>query len=151
MSVTVKIQGMDKLMAQLAKASTEAKAGVQNAVYKGADVIRGEAVCNISRGSRSGKKYPRGKGRIHIASAPGEFPKTDFGELVANINVRPEPGAGGFAVTVGSRIQAPQGYWLETKLPSEGGRPWLAPVVKKTSPFVFNLISAAVKKAIEGK
>lgn len=147
--MTFKIDGLDKLIARLNTAGPEAKAAVRAAVHKGGERIRSDAVKSISRGGRSGKVYKRGKGRYHQASAPGEFPKTDMGELVSNITVASDVGAQGYAITVGSRIQAPQGYWLETNAPSAGGRPWLAPVVARQGKFVFQDIAQAVKAAIE--
>lgn len=40
---------------------------------------------NVSRGFRSGKIYKKRNGKFHHASAPGEYPKTDTGNLVKNI------------------------------------------------------------------
>lgn len=137
--------GKNKFDARLKRASLEARNKVEIAVNKAGHLIRSEAVKSISRGSRTGITYSRG-GISHTASARGEFPKTDTGELVTNITVEPD---GHSAITVGSRIQAPQGFWLETKEPSQGGRPWLAPVIKKHTKRVFNLVEKAVKEAIE--
>jgi len=39
---------------------------------------------NIAKGSRTGRTYKK-KSVIHQASAPGEYPKTDTGELVSSI------------------------------------------------------------------
>ena len=120
---------------------------LDRAVHKGAKLIEGEAKRGISRGGRSGNVYRRGKGVTHVASAPGELPKTDTGELVANITTeRVKEGS----YTVGSRRNAPQGFWLEVKAPQDGGRPWLRPTVKDNAKRVFLIIDDAYKKLIRG-
>lgn len=148
MKINISLLGKDKFIKQLERAGREAEKDVFAAVNKGGQLIRGEAVKSISRGARTGNVYRRGTGRTHTASAPGEFPKTDTGELVSNITVEKETRT---SVTVGSRIQAPQGYWLETKEPSQGGREWLRPTVQKNADRVFKMIGKSVEKAIEKK
>ena len=41
---------------------------------------------NVQTGSRTGQAYVRPGGKIHIASAPGEMPKSDTGILVSSIS-----------------------------------------------------------------
>jgi len=122
-----------------------------NALYstinKAGEVVRAEAVKGISKGARTGNTYKRGKGgATHTASAEGEMPKTDTGNLVNNITVER---AGRYAIEVGSRIQAPEGYWLETKEGSQGGRPWLAPTFSKNAKRIEAMIAKTVKKVVE--
>lgn len=140
------LTGKDAFASKISRASVSAQQDVQRAVNKAGQLVRSEAVKEISKGSRSGKQYKRGN-KYHVASAPGEFPKTDTGDLVSNITVEPD---GPLSITVGSRVQAPQGYWLETKESSQGGRPWLGPIIRKRQKSIFDLVQRAVKKAIEG-
>jgi len=39
----------------------------------------------VSRGGGGGRTYRRGRGRVHRASAPGEYPATDTGRLVNSV------------------------------------------------------------------
>ena len=129
------------------KLVTGSDGSLYKAVNKGGQRIRTEAVKAISKGARSGKTYKRGS-KTHQASAAGEFPKTDTGNLVNNITVERD---GKHAVTVGSRIQAPEGYWLETKELSQGGRRWLEPIFNKNKKKIVADIAKVVKKAVEGQ
>jgi len=38
-------------------------------------------------GPKSGREYPRGGGKTHVASAPGEAPAIDYGTLINSIAV----------------------------------------------------------------
>jgi hypothetical protein len=93
-----------------------------------ANDTRNSAVEGIQGGGRSGKVYKR-RSITHQASAPGEFPKTDTGELANNITVRKN----GFAdYDAGSRQQAPHGFWLEFGTRFMAKRPWLTPSFNET-------------------
>lgn len=48
---------------------------------------RNRFIQSVSRtvGTRSGATYRRGRRRIHVASAPGQYPATDSGRLVSSI------------------------------------------------------------------
>ena len=79
------------------------------------------------QGGRAGRFYKK-KSVVHHASAAGEFPKTDTGELVSNINVRK---IGKKDYDVGSRLGAPHGFWLEYGTRNMAARPWLRPSFDK--------------------
>lgn len=86
-----------------------------------------EAVRSIQRGGRSGRTYKR-RGITHTASAAGEPPKSDTGQLVQNITVERHSKAD---YTVGSRKGAPHGFWLEFGTRFMEARPWLKPAYDK--------------------
>lgn len=50
--------------------------------------VSNQASANVLKGSKTGRLYKRGKKRYHQASAPGESPASDSGDLV--ISIRPE-------------------------------------------------------------
>lgn len=88
--------------------------------------IEGDARESILRGpARTGKHYRRKQGRIHVASAEGEPPKSDTGQLAGSIHS--ERVLKGVAV-VGSLVK--HGAELEEKMK----RPWLQPAVDKNMP-----------------
>lgn len=74
------------------------------------------------RKGEAGKRKGRKAFKKHVASAQGQFPASDTGQLVRNITMEKE--SDGY--TVGSRKGAPHGFFLEMKSPSRGGRPWLS-------------------------
>jgi len=113
----------------------------QKAISDVAFKVEGDAKYNIQTGSRSGKSYRRGN-VTHNASAPGEFPKTDTGELVANINTI-------FAMnrleaTVGSRKSAPHGYYLEFGTSRMAPRPWLMPTLLQNKGYISDRFHKAL-------
>ena len=60
------------------------KPNVKRAMFRSTTLVQRKMIENIDGGSRTGRAYKRGA-KIHTASAPGEFPKTDRGELVRSI------------------------------------------------------------------
>lgn len=64
--------------------------GLRLAIMRGlvtvANLVRNEAVTSITSGARSGNKYRR-RGVVRVASAPGEPPARDLGNLHSNITV----------------------------------------------------------------
>lgn len=108
----------------------EAKKAIAKVSYK----IEGDCKENISSGSRSGKIYKRGKKSTHQASSAGEFPKTDYGDLVKSIKA--EFNFNGFESTVGSRLSAPHGFWLEFGTPKMQPRPWLSRTINENKKFI---------------
>jgi hypothetical protein len=89
--------------------------------------VHNRAVTGIQSGPASGKIYQSRSGRMrggessvmHQASAPGEYPMSDLGELASGIFVDTTPTGGSVYTTV------PHGRYLEMKDPRRGGRPWL--------------------------
>jgi len=57
----------------------------QDLLYRIASEVRTQLIDTIESGTRSGREYKRGD-KIHIASAPGEPPVTDSGQLVNSIS-----------------------------------------------------------------
>jgi HK97 gp10 family phage protein len=119
-------------------AKNEAKKAIAKVSYK----IEGDCKENISSGSRGGKVYNRGKKRTHQSSAPGEYPKTDFGTLVANIKT--VISFNGSEATVGSRMSAPHGFWLEFGTPKMQARPWLSRTINENKDFIEKTFDRAL-------
>lgn len=85
------------------------------------------SIQSIQQGGRSGRTYNR-KGISHQASAAGEAPKTDKGNLVSNITFQKD---GMLNYSAGSRRGAPYGAWLELGTRNISPRPWLSPAYKQ--------------------
>ena len=86
-----------------------------------------DAKMSIQGSPATGRAYKR-RSITHIASSPGNAPRTDTGQLVRNITVKRD---GFLNYTVGSRKGAPHGFWLEFGTRFIAKRPWLTPAYNK--------------------
>lgn len=142
----------------LMQAESNIKSNVDKAITQASFLVKNKAVRNIQGGQRSGVEYVRGSGDpkrkgnrrrkgakkvIGTRSAQGEFPKSDTGVLAQSISASRMM----FAVSiVGTHI--PYGHFLETKDPSNGGRPWLEPSYEEEMPKIDKLIYNAARKGL---
>ena len=84
----IKIKNLNSFNNKLnKKLKEEGMKNVKRAVFRGANVVRTEAVESIARGPKTGKIYTRGS-IAHQASAPGEAPATDTGFLQTQITTQ---------------------------------------------------------------
>lgn len=121
------IIGLEEVMKELRLDPKRAGRNMDKLLARMAVNTHSEAVNSINNGGRTGSIYTRGS-VSHQASAPGEPPKTDTGDLVSNITF--EKDSTGY--TVGSRKGAPHGFWLEMGTHNISPRPWLKPAHMKT-------------------
>ena len=94
--------------------------------------VDSDAKKSIATGSRSGRIYTRGSVR-HQASAPGEFPKTDTGNLIAGFIFYTQKISHKVVGTLENR--SPHANALEFRPRSKGGRPFMRPIYKKWLPI----------------
>lgn len=80
------------------------EAAIGNFVKKGAAYIEGQLKSSMAE-PKTGRSYPRGKGAVHVASAPGESPAVDSGNLTGSITQI-------FPSTLEARIGTPVEYAL---------------------------------------
>jgi len=117
---------LDKIGKKLANVGSEIPGSVTRELVIGANDIRNTIITSMQRDKKTGLPYRRGK-NIHIASAPGESPAVDFGELLRSImfDVRE------MEVEVGNLAGAPYGGFLEEGTENMEPRPWLHPAVNE--------------------
>ena len=87
MSMSISMDGLAGLQADLRRASADARARVDDAVVGSAIELRGDVVKRIQRGPATGRTYVR-RGIEHQASsgnAPAESPATDTGRLANSV------------------------------------------------------------------
>ncbi len=107
---------------------------VAAAVRQGADLIADHAVGSIMEGSVTGKR--------HIASAPGEAPNNNWGDLVRGIEGQhPEP----LRSVVISQSQAAAS--LEHGTSRMAARPYLGPAGVAETPNIVKLVQDAVARS----
>lgn len=127
MSITLKIKGDKRLQKRLARYAKRAPLILDQLLTKAAFHTQNVAITSIQQSPATGRTYRRGS-TVHRASAPGEAPATDTGNLVQNITVEKKEI---MYYDVGSRKDAPYGYWLEFGTSKMDARPWLTPAVKQ--------------------
>ncbi len=119
---------------------------IVKALQESASALNGEYVKAIQRGARSGIIYPPIKGRRgkpHQASAPGEPPKTDMGELAQSFFMAVDRPS--LTMTVGNA--APHAGPLEFKPASKGGRPFMGPIFEDNLVKIVERMVRAYKTA----
>ena len=89
MNIKFRVSNLKKVLSQLENLDKQLEPDFQEIVKGGAQLIRGEAIKSIQTGAKSGVMYqmynPR---REHRASAPGQAPASDTGNLVSKIIVK---------------------------------------------------------------
>jgi HK97 gp10 family phage protein len=89
MDIKFKVSNLKKVLSQLDKLEKDMEIPFQEIVKGGGQLIRAEAIKSIQTGAKSGVMYqmynPR---REHRASAPGQAPASDTGNLVSKIIVK---------------------------------------------------------------
>lgn len=141
--IKVDIKGVKSLEASLKRLNIDVEKVTRNAVKESALKIEADAKRLIQRGFRSGAVYGS-----HIASAPGEAPKTDTGNLVRHITS--SFSNKGFSADVGSREQAKYGLYLEFGTSLISPRPWLRPTLEKNKKFIENAFARNLQQVIRG-
>ena len=122
-------------------------------VIKGTEALKTRMVERIMQPPKTGLLYPRGKGRMHQASAPGQSPANDYGNLVKSITTNyNEPKLEGNV-----NIGAEYGHRLEygfVGVDSIGrtydmpARPFARPALEETTPVIRQSIADEINKAL---
>jgi HK97 gp10 family phage protein len=137
------VRGADKLIKKLNRLPMELRGGIGAALTVSVIDMDAYAKQQISGGGRSGKTYRR-RTISHQASAPGEFPKSDTGQLVSSLFFR--IGADKLSAFFGTKLA--YGRWLEFGTSRMRARPWLSPTLKANAEKISPRIRAAVNEAI---
>lgn len=158
MSINVKIDGIDDLLADLKRLGTISDDLVVDTINDLAMDTQQEAVRGIQRGPASGRTYDtrfytdsqgrlrKGEPRVpHTASAPGQFPMSDTGRLASNVEFEVATKSRQVAV-VGTNIV--YGAYLEFGTSKMAARPWLMPSFRKASEGVAKELKAKLEGRI---
>jgi len=160
----------------LVNASIEIPNKIVDRLISGAEDIRGTMIKEIAQGKKTGgiylweaaeegdeniigfvkggtgKAFPvKKRDKPHQASAPGEAPATDHGELLRSIAIDQRD----MEIEVGVDAGAPYAEWLEEGTAFMEARPFLEPAVIKHEKEIVDDIGEGVfeivKKPFEGK
>ena len=131
--VSVKVKSIDpKYRETIQKYEKE----LSRIVKFGINDVRNIALQNISNGAKSGTVRSDG----HKQSAVGEYPATDTGYLISNINVI-------FETSLSGRVESNADYssHLEFGTSKMGARPFLQPSLEETRPKIKRMVNNIVR------
>ncbi len=137
------VRGADKLIKKLQKLPLDMRAGIGTALAISVVELDAYAKQKISGGGRSGRTYRR-RTVTHQASAPGEFPKSDTGQLVSSLFFR--IAANKLGAFFGTKLA--YGRYLEFGTSRMRARPWLRPTLKANADRITVRVRAAVNEAL---
>ena len=145
--VKLNITGDKKLLKTLNAIDGQTRLELEDALDKAAFAVKTTAVKKIQRSPASGRTYTKYSGktgsgksskRKHRASAPGEPPKTDIGNLVKSIETT-RIGLDAYVFT-----EIDYGKFLELGTIQIRPRPWLAPSYRENLDKIPKGIGKAV-------
>lgn len=91
---------------------------------------------------KSGRRYKRGKDSIHVASAPGESPADDSGNLLGSIDLQK---VSDLEAVLGTPVE--YAAFLETGTSRMAARPMWEKTAKEALPTLETLLRTLVKEA----
>jgi len=137
------VRNADRLMKKLSKLPLDVRSGIGRALAVSVMQVDAYAKQKIQGGGRGGRTYRR-RGISHQASAPGEFPKTDSGQLVSSLFFR--VGADKLSAFFGTMLA--YGRYLEFGTSQMQPRPWLRSSLKANAADISGRIRTAVAEAL---
>jgi len=145
MQINLKVSNIKKVLSQLKNLDKQLEPDFQEIVKGGAQLIRGEAVKSIQSGAKSGIVYEKyNPRRTHRASAPGQAPASDTGNLVSKIKVR-QKNKDTVEVESGANYSAFLEYGTSKMQP----RPFMLPAFEKSKKPIAEATFKRVKRKIE--
>ena len=145
MDIKFRVTNLKKVLSQLENLDKQLEPDFQEIVKGGAQLIRGEAIKSIQTGAKSGVVYqmynPR---REHRASAPGQAPASDTGNLVSKIIVKQKT-----RNITNVESNANYSAYLEYGTSKMEPRPFMLPAFEKSKKPIINAVLKRVKNKIE--
>ena len=145
MEVNIKVKGLKKAQDALKSLEKDLEQPFREVILGGAQLIRGEAIKSIQTGPKSGRIYEKyNPRRTHQASAPGQAPASDTGNLVSQIIVRPKN-----TDEVAVESNALYSSFLEFGTSKMLARPFLFPATERSRPKIVQAVFNRVVKEIQ--
>tara|TARA_R110002020_G_scaffold127320_1_gene285676 strand:- start:37 stop:483 length:447 start_codon:yes stop_codon:yes gene_type:complete len=145
MQTTIRINNLKETIKQLQNLEISMEKPLQEVLMGGGQLIRSEAVKSIQTGSKSGIMYQKyNPRRQHRASAPGESPASDTGNLVNKIIVKNSKDQ------VQVQSNAHYSKFLEYGTSKMQPRPFLFPASVKSTPKIIQATFNKVVQVIKG-
>ena len=145
MDIKFSVKNIKKVLSQLNKLEKDMEIPFQEIVKGGGQFIRGEAIKSIQSGAKSGIVYEKyNPRRSHRASAPGQAPASDTGNLVSKIIVKQKT-----KNIVNVESNADYSAFLEYGTSKMEPRPFMLPAFEKSKKPIINAVLKRVKNKIE--
>ena len=145
MKIDFKVTNMKLALSQLDRLAKDMELPFQEVVKGGGQLIRGEAIKSIQTGAKSGVMYQKyNPRREHRASAPGQAPASDTGNLVSKIIVRQKS-----QDVTSVESNANYSAYLEYGTSKMEARPFMLPAFEKSKKPIINAVLNRVKSKIE--
>lgn len=145
MDIKFRVTNLKKVLSQLENLDKQLEPDFQEIVKGGAQLIRGEAIKSIQTGAKSGIVYqmynPR---REHRASAPGQAPASDTGNLVSKIIVKQKT-----RNITNVESNANYSAYLEYGTSKMEPRPFMLPAFEKSKKPILDATFTRVVRKIE--
>ena len=145
MDIKFKVSNLKKVLSQLDKLEKDMEIPFQQIVKGGGQLIRTEAIKSIQTGAKSGVVYqmynPR---REHRASAPGQAPASDTGNLVSKIIVKQKT-----RNITNVESNANYSAFLEYGTSKMEARPFMLPAFEKSKKPILDATFTRVVRKIE--
>jgi HK97 gp10 family phage protein len=121
---------------------------MRTAVLVAANQVANDARRAVAGGPKGGKAYKKyNPKRDHVASAPGEAPATDLGQLLASIRAFAPGNKHLHAFVIAEAFYA---KWLEFGTGNILPRPFMGPAFEKNKPWIRQLLKDAYHKGMHG-
>jgi len=145
MDIKFSVKNIKKVLSQLNKLEKDMEIPFQEIVKGGGQFIRGEAIKSIQSGAKSGIVYEKyNPRRTHRASAPGQAPASDTGNLVSKIIVKQKT-----KNITNVESNADYSAFLEYGTSKMEPRPFMLPAFEKSKKPIINAVLKRVKNKIE--
>ena len=143
MQVSIKITNLEQTLKQLENLESSMEKPLEEVLFGGGQLIRAEAVKSIQSGAKSGIVYEKyNPRRSHRASAPGQAPASDTGNLVSKIIVKNNKD------TVRVQSNANYSKFLEFGTSKMLARPFMFPAKEKSKKKIIQITANKVVEAI---
>ena len=146
--IAVSMNSVKKVLDSCKKKNKAVERAIMRATFKGAVLVQKRARSRIMKGPKSGRKYRRGKTVVHQASAPGQPPANDTGNLQKSILVVQGEFSQGVA-HASIEVHAKYAADLELGTRFMEARPYLAPSLKESIKEINVMLKDEVKKALK--
>lgn len=141
--ININMEGLNALLSQLQQLGAAGNEIIEETIFDVATETQALAVQGINGPPKSGVTYVKtNPNRTHTASAPGQYPASDTGRLVAS--VRAVPVANGYEV--GTDVA--YGPMLEFGTTRMAARPWLLPSFERARVNVEKELRARLEAKI---
>ena len=145
MDIKINVKNLKKVLSQLNRLDKDLETPFQEIVKGGGQLIRAEAIKSIQTGAKTGIVYQKyNPRRQHRASAPGEAPASDTGNLVNKIIVKNSKDQ------VQVQSNAHYSKFLEYGTSKMQPRPFLFPASVKSTPKIIQATFNKVVQVIKG-